>query len=121
MADLNARLALPSFADTRIASASVSPAPNAPTWRKLRRVTPSQKRWAGPGNRSMVVPSRKWPVRQGVGGAGGANPPSSEFRPIFARSQQKIRRGGLPPPRLLRRRGRDDAQEQGIVGQCSEH
>ena len=35
-------------------SASVSPAPNAPIWRKLRRLMPSQNLWDEPRNRSMT-------------------------------------------------------------------
>src|SRR4051812_20297206 len=39
---------------SRSMSASVSPAPNAPIWRKSRRVAPSQNLWDEPRNRSMT-------------------------------------------------------------------
>ena len=42
---------------SRSMSASVRPAPNAPIWRKSRRVTPSQNVWGEPRNRSMTGPS----------------------------------------------------------------
>src|SRR5262245_22569240 len=35
-------------------SASVSPAPKAPIWRKSRRAMPSQNRWEEPRKRNMI-------------------------------------------------------------------
>src|SRR5262245_11309551 len=55
-----------SAARMRRTSASVSPAPSAPIWRKFRRLTPSQKRCFSPQNVSMTGLR----TEGGVGGCG---------------------------------------------------
>src|SRR5205823_5626971 len=60
----------------RSKSARVRPAPNAPTWRKSRRDTPSQNLCAEPRKRNMVAPDTRFglwmggqPVGQGPAGS----------------------------------------------------
>src|SRR5438067_9885604 len=54
----------------RSMSARVSPAPNAPTWRKSRRDTPSQNLCAEPRKRNMVAPDTRFGLWKGLKAVG---------------------------------------------------